>query len=79
MQIQEWTAEQINYLKVLASNGYSDREITAKLNAKFGTNRTRSSVIGKAKRDGIRIACGRRYTPAAKASKRWAYAPGPRP
>ncbi len=79
MQIQEWTAEQIGHLKALASKGYSDSEITAKLNAKFGTSRSRSSVIGKARRDGIRIACGRRYTPAAKASKRWAYAPGSRP
>lgn len=79
MQIQEWTPAQIEYLTALASKGYSDKEITAKLNAKFSTNRSRSSVIGKAKREGIRIASGRRYTTAARASKRWAYAPGPRP
>lgn len=79
MQIQEWTPQQIEHLRALAFKGFSDSEITAKLNAKFGTSRSRSSVIGKAKRAGIRIACGRRYTPAAKASKRWAYAPGAKP
>lgn len=69
--IVDWTPDQVEVLTRAAKDGHSSSEIAAMLNAKFGTARTRNSVIGKCLRMGVIFGCRKspRYATTNKGHK----------
>lgn len=77
----EWTEERVERLHGLAKEGRSSREIAERLSSEFGETVSKSAVIGKAYREGIRLPLSRSDGPkmASRRVKKKRGATDPKP